>query len=298
MSSRMDRYNDEATKTQFSRAEKNKDLYENIGKNTRYTNFTDVTNATTINLNEEANIQTRQGYHKLKNYQDIAPIPKSKKELNEISILYQDHENKVYDVNRILEQAHKNRISHSDEEEKRKLSDSSYNILTNLTKEQLEQYRKERTKKVVKPDEEELKELINTITSKTLAGEIDKATSLDLLSDLMATSVVDTVEPISEENASVETEEDKLSLSKEVLDKEQLDKIKEVKEKEDEKFAEKLTSADSDFYTKSMDLSDKDFETSLDFEEAKMPGSLKFIIVIVILIAIAAAAYFIWKKFL
>lgn len=298
MSSRMDRYNDDATKTKFSRAEKNKDLYENIGKNTRYTNFTDVTNATTINLGEETNIQTRQGYHKLKNYQDIAPIPKSKKELNEISVLYQDHENKVYDVNRILEQAHKNRVSSTDEEEKRKLSDSSYNILTSLTKEQLEEYRKERTKKVTKPDEDELKELINTITSKTLAGEIDKATSLDLLSDLMATSVVDKVEPISEENENAETEEDKLSLSKEVLDKEQLDKIKQVREKEDESFDKKNSDADVDFYTKSMDLSDKDFEASLDFEEEKMPIVLKVIIIIVILISVATAAYFIWKKFL
>lgn len=293
MSSRMDRYNDDATKTQFSRAEKNKDLYENIGKNTRYTNFTDVTNATTINLSEEANVQTRQGYHKLKNYQEIAPIPKAKKELDEISILYQDRDNKVYDVNRILEQAHKNRTSPSDEEEKRKLSDSSYNILTNLTKEQLEEYRKERTKKVTKPDEDELKELINTITSKTLAGEIDKATSLDLLSDLMATSVVDTLEPITEDN-----EEDLLSLSKEVLDKEQLDKIKQVREKEEDTFDKNLSIADSDFYTKSMDLSDKDFATSLDFEDAKMPMFLKIIIIIVILIAIAIASYFIWKKFL
>lgn len=298
MPSRMDRYSSENSKAQFSRSEKNKDLYENIGKNTRYTNFTDIANATTIDLSEQTNIQTRQGYHKVKNYREISPKPKARKELDEIDILYQDHENKIYDVNRILEQAHQQRVSSPEEEEKRKLKDSSYNILTNLTKEELEQYRKERTKKVSRPNEEELKELIDTITSKTLAGEIDKATSVNLLSDLMATSAIDKVDPALEDTSFEDKKEDNLSLSKEVLDKEQLEKIKQVKEFESIDEEKKLTNADNDFYTKSMDLSDKDFETTLDFEDPKMSPVLKIMIIIIILIAIGMAIYFIWKKFL
>ena len=43
---RMDRYNENSTSRQATRSNKNQELYENIGSNTRYTNFTDVTNAT------------------------------------------------------------------------------------------------------------------------------------------------------------------------------------------------------------------------------------------------------------
>ena len=39
-----------------------------------------------------------------------------------------------------------------------------------------------------------IRELIDTIASKTLAGEIDKATSVNLLSDLMATNLLDKVD--------------------------------------------------------------------------------------------------------
>ena len=37
---RMDRYNDEDTTTKLSRSNKNKDLYQNVGTNTRYANIT------------------------------------------------------------------------------------------------------------------------------------------------------------------------------------------------------------------------------------------------------------------
>ena len=47
--------------------------------------------------------------------------------------------------------------------------------------------------KRIAPEEDGLKELINTIASKTLAGEISKETGVDLLSDLMATSAFDRI---------------------------------------------------------------------------------------------------------
>ena len=42
---RMDRYKDEDTTEVSRRSSKNQELYQTIGTNTRYTNFTDVTNA-------------------------------------------------------------------------------------------------------------------------------------------------------------------------------------------------------------------------------------------------------------
>lgn len=293
MPSRMDRYKDETSQQQISRRNKNQELYKNIGSNTRYANFTDVTNANAIDLSQASkNYQTREGYHQMKEYEPIMPTLKVKKELDEFNYLYQDRENRVYDINSVLEEARKNREEKDTLEEKRKLKNTSYNILASLNPEELEKYRQE---KVERPKEAELKELIDTITSKTLAGEIDKATGVNLLSDLMATNVMDKVEkPTPEEEPTKTIEvEDKLALSKEILDKEQLEKIKQV---QDEKKEEPLKGADSDFYTRSMDLSDKDFEMDQEFKEKKLPLPLKIVLVILVLAIIAVSAYFIWKN--
>ena len=47
---RMDRYKDESTEPKLTRSDQNKDLYESIGNNTRYTSFSDVTNANAIDI--------------------------------------------------------------------------------------------------------------------------------------------------------------------------------------------------------------------------------------------------------
>lgn len=294
MASRMDRYDDKRKNKELSRSIKNKELYENIGSNTRYTNITDVTNTNTYEINDiTRQATTREGYHKVKEY-NFSPLPKKeKKELENFNYLYQDHENRIYDINRVLEDAHKNRTNVDEKEEKRKLKDESYNILTSLSKEELEKYQKERISRAFKNDEAEIKELIDTITSKTLAGEISKDTGVNLLSELMATNVLDKVAAQKEE---INPNENDLSLSKEVLDQEQLEKIKSLKEKETTDKTNSLKDADDDFYTRSMDLSDKDFEMDDEFEEKKMPLALKIVIILIFLLALAATAYFIWKN--
>lgn len=293
MASRMDRYKDPSSSKELSRSVKNKELYQNIGSNTRYTNITDVTNANAYEINDiNTQVTTREGYHRVKEYATPSIPKKEKKDLENFKYLYQDRENRIYDINRVLEDAHKNRTVNDGKEEKRKLKDESYNILTSLSKEELEKYQKERISRAFKNDEEEIKELINTITSKTLAGEISRETSVDLLSELMATNVLDKVEAQKEEDIK----ENDLSLSKEVLDKEQLEKIKAVKEKKDQEKTGSLKGADDDFYTRSMDLSDKDFEMDDEFAEKKVPLAFKIIATIIFLLALAAATYFIWKN--
>ena len=304
MPSRMDRYIDTSEKRTYSRSDRNKDLYENLGNNTRYTNITDVTNANAIDLtNASKNTNTREGYHQMKAYKPVEVVPKVKKELDDFNFLYQNRENRIYDVNRVLEEARKNRTV-DEKEEKRKLKNTSYNIITSLDKEELEKYRKERENRIRTPEEEELRELIDTITSKTLAGEIDKATSVDLLSDLMATNILDRVEMPTEEKETeeeIEKTDHELELSKEVLDKNQLEEIKKVSTEEiiieDQQENTKLTGADTDFYTKSMDLSNEDFETDTDFQEKKMPLALKIFLVILVIASLAVTGYFIWKNF-
>ena len=263
---RMDRYNDEDTTVRLSRTNKNKDLYQNVGTNTRYANITDVTNANAIDItNTTSEYKTREDYQKMKKYGGVE-TPKVKKDLEEFNHIYNKHENRVYDINNVLEEARKNREEDT-LEEKRKLKNTSYNILASLNKEELEKFRQEKRERLFK-DDDELRDLIDTIASKTLAGEIEAAS--DLLSDLMATSIIDkkalketieeteeteddddssiiekeeiiiTTEPSedTEENEQVEEQEiedeyddeDELSQSQKILDKEQIEDLKRYQE--------------------------------------------------------------------
>ena len=158
MRSRMERYEKEEQGQTARRSNKNQELYENIGRNTKYTNFTDVTNANAFDLGTaQKNYRTREGYHQIKEYNDFVPEPKVKKELDEFNYLYQDHENKVYDINSVIAEAKKNRIKKDEMEAKRKLKNTNYNILASLNPEELEKYRKEKVERT-KPDEEEFRE--------------------------------------------------------------------------------------------------------------------------------------------
>lgn len=296
---RMDRYNTEDVVKESSRSNKNQDLYQNLDNNIRYANLSDVTNANAFDITKaKENYRTREGYHQLKEYQPDFKTPKEKKELDEINYLYQDHENRIYDINSVLEEARKNRIEKDKLEEKRKLKNTNYNILANLNPEELEQYRKEKKERIIKPDEQELRSLIDTITSKTLAGEIDKATSVNLLSDLMATNIMDKVKPQEEKEDEKDEKDEELSLSKEILDAKQLKQIQNVKEAPKEEPTKKgaLQNADSDFYTRSMDLSEHDLSFKDEFSDKKLPIIVKLILFIVILFIIAVAAYFIKKN--
>lgn len=298
---RMDRYKND-NNLHIKRSDKNQELYQNIS-NTKYTNITDVTNANAYEINtKNTSSYSRENYQKMKKYQNLESTPRIRKELDDVNYLYQSHENKIYDINSVLEEARKNRQEKDALEEKRKLKNTSYNILAGLNQEELEKYRQEKKNRVEKPHENEIRELIDTITSKTLAGEIDKATSVDLLSDLMATNILDKVANPKEieEKPKEETEEEideKLSLSKEILDQEQINEVERLKEKDLEHTAKSIKDADTDFYTRSMDLSDKDFDLSDEFKEKGLNPVIKIILTILILSLIAVAVYFIYQRF-
>ena len=299
MRSRMDRYN-QRDRSEYRRSEKNQELYRNIGTNTKYTNFTDVTNANAFDLNRaQKNYRTREGYQQMKEYEGFVNEPKEKKELDDFNYLYQDHENRAYEINSVLEEAKKNRQKEDELEAKRKLKNTNYNILASLNPEELEKYRKEKVERT-RPDEEELRDLIDTITTKTLAGEIDQQTSVNLLSDLMATNMMDRVAGSDELPEQEETEEEiedtetELSLSKEILDKDQIEKVNKLKDKE--KKDSIMDNSDTDFYTRSMDLSDKDFDFDDEFTEKKLPIGVKILLILLLLAVLAVAGYFIYRN--
>lgn len=195
---RMDRYNDEDTVIE-KRSYKNKDLYQNV-VSTKLTNINDISDVTNSNAfeiqsNNGETITSREKYHQMKKYQNVEPIPRVKKELDEFNYLYKNKEKKIYDINSVLEEARKNRKETDELEAKRKLKNTSYNILADLNKEELEKYREEKKLRSLENHEvtSELREIIDTITTKTLAGELDQETTVNLLSDLMATNILDIV---------------------------------------------------------------------------------------------------------
>lgn len=313
---RMRRYDEVSDTPKLSRRELNQDLYNSLNDTNSFTTYADINKSNQYVLDATSkSYRTREGYQKLKEYGDLVPKPKVKKELDDFTNLYKETENKIYDINSVIEEAKRNR-KNFEEEEKRKLKNNSYNILTDLSQEKLEEFKKNR-KKVVRANEDEIKDIINTITMKAINGEIDQATSVNLLSDLMATQQMDMVEGISLEQTKgevvIEVTENQENDSSEKINNDVLsqEEIKLVEEKKiiddlkDKEYQDKNQSKnifrdmDQSFYTRSMDLSDKDFDMGNDEEEEKKKHTgLKVFVTIIILLIMAAAAYYLYKKYM
>jgi len=278
VASRMDRYRDE--EENLSRSSKNSELYENNDIGSVPERPIDINSVNAVEIDRKADLRSRENYHRAKELgflsEDEEDKNEEEKKLDEFNEIYKPNERKVYDINTILEEARRENRDDSVKKDKRKNDDFI------LTKEEIEKYRKEREERARK-DNEKMKDFINTITSKTLRGEIDEATGVDLLSDLLATS-----------------EYDRISNNTEILDKEAIDKVKE-KAKEYDSVPEKpkeLKSMDDSFYTKSMELNTKDFDMDDEFVEQKeMPSILKVLLVILLLVLVGVLIYFIVKSF-
>jgi len=274
----MDRYRDE--EENLSRSSKNSELYENNDIGSVPERPIDINSVNAVEIDRKADLRSRENYHRAKELgflsEDEEDKNEEEKKLDEFNEIYKPNERKVYDINTILEEARRENRDDSVKKDKRKNDDFI------LTKEEIEKYRKEREERARK-DNEKMKDFINTITSKTLRGEIDEATGVDLLSDLLATS-----------------EYDRISNNTEILDKEAIDKVKE-KAKEYDSVPEKpkeLKSMDDSFYTKSMELNTKDFDMDDEFVEQKeMPSILKVLLVILLLVLVGVLIYFIVKSF-
>ncbi len=285
---RMDRYNED-NNNRLSRLEKNQELYQNLSTNAIYTNITDVTNANAFEIpttKDNTTHTTREAYQQMSKYQNVEQIPKTKKELEDFKYVYPKKENKIYDINSVIEEARKNRKDGDQLEEKRKLKDSNYNILTSNNKEALEKYREEKKKRILTPEEEEIREIIDTIATKTLAGELDKETTVDLLSDLMATNLLDKVEGVNSNSEEKPTTEEIEVIEKEI----------EVAEKKENEPTKRVKDKDIEFYSKSMDLTEKDFELSDEFKEKDLPLPLKVFIFFLVIVIVGVAGYFIFQR--
>lgn len=298
---RMDRY--QKNTTSVTRRDRNEELYKELNSDIKYANVTDVTNTNAYEITNKQN-RTREDYHKLKEYNMIKEEPKEKRELQEFNYINKTKENKVYDINTIIEETKKNRKKKEELEEKKKYLKDTYNILSKDNKAELEKYRKEKEERIKAPNESEIREIIDTIASKTLAGDISKETSVNLLSDLMATQALDRVAAQASEKEN--NNEETVSKYKVELEEEEKPNTEKLSAKDIKKVREKasktkevsiMDKADDSFYTRSMDLSDKDFSLSDEFVEKSMPVGIKILIALVIIVIIAVAVVYAYMTY-
>ncbi len=269
MEKRTDRYVDENQENvSRSRVAKNAILYDEINSKIGYDEIPTYESSDEINLSSlDMSNLNRSDYQKVKNFKDLIDDPNA----NEEVVNKEEVKPKSYDINKVLEEAKKNREMDA-LEEKRSLKEEDYNILNNLNKKYLHQ------KGFTEEDNEELKELIDTITSKTMVDDIQDEEEKELLSELLATTI-----DIKLENELSETQIEQLA---------------------EEKADEEALNTNS-FYSKSLELSKDDMiddpkddkeedlkEDKNDYEGTRNIPKIIFIS-LVLLIIVLVVVYFI-----
>lgn len=285
MASRMEKYHSNEEVTHHSRSIKNEHLYENLYNNKIITEFADVEKENVVNLStlsKTFNKNRRENYQKNKLFSDssVMTLLEEKSE-NPIQNLEESSlEEKNYNINDILAQAKKNRSIEDSQEEKQRFKTVEYNIISDLSEEKKKE-NKEKKKPLSKDEEENLEELIHTITSNSLRKKIDD----ELLGDLLPT----------EEDESIISPE----LLKDIQEKAETYVPKKTEEEEKEDITGEM---DQSFYTKSMDLSDQDFVSKEEeeddrsfLEDAKMSLPRKILLFLFIIIIIGIIGYIIFR---
>lgn len=275
MDKRSNRYSEE--KKVVSRVNKNKILYDEINNNITNIEVPTYDSSNGIDISElDMNNLKREEFQKVKDYKELIDektkdeeIPKEKEVKKE----------KSYDINKILEEAKKNR-ENDELEGKRNLNDGG-SILNNLNKKYLYQ------KGFTEEDNEELKELIDTITSKTMVDDIKDEEEKELLSELLATTIDIKLEQELSETQIENLVEEKIAKEKELTD----------------------TDTDS-FYSKSLELTAGDLlsdveennENDVDNVEKESDddlesgGTAKIVFIsLILLLIISVVVYFVLK---
>ena len=201
----MDKYAE--TPNLKSRTEKNKDLYEQI-KTSDIDKFDIASNATVIG-EDISRIDVNKVKDMLdKRYRDECDKRSLKfREQDEEIIEDKKYDTKEYDINAILEKAKKTQNVDYEKERLKKVHDTQYDILKKLNIDETTE------EEVMEDSEENIVNLINTITNLELQNSkknsTGNTTALDLLSDLSdndTNTVYKTME-LDKEEISTKTED-------------------------------------------------------------------------------------------
>lgn len=272
MQSRMDRYS-KNEEEKYVRSKKNtklyEDVYDDIYRNATYKNMEVIDSAKEINLNKLQSIlddkyDTRQ-YRTLKEYsvEDIDTDDKP---------LFENKDDKVYDINEIIDQAKSKRSFLDEAKEKQKY----INFTENLKKTEKSEYEE------MEKEEQELEELINTMTIPKQNEETKGA--LEIFSDLKGTEDTIVTNPID--------------ASFEIPDKDEMTKTTTEDIRQD--LNKTLIKADRTFYTDSNMFTKNDFEdfSTLTRQLKRSSNVKKVVVIIIVLIILAVVGYFVATKYL
>ena len=246
MASRMDRYYKEELVTS-GRSSKNKSLYDQIEKLENYTNIEGVatiekTNEIDISKVKEM-IKNREEYKKRRQLKDI--FKEQKEEFQELEEY--EEETKNYDIKDLLS---KMELEVQQQEDKvRSLGKEQYELLKNLRAKDIKYDAK------IDEEEEELKELINTINITKNFNELsDTQLDVGLLDNLKSDTMVGDAASIKK---IIEEEKNELELEN------------------------TSTDIDKDFYTSSFGFTKSDFEDLKNINQ-NIKKSNKFIIILLL----------------
>jgi len=256
MATRMQKYykSDRADANTGSRSSRNKDLYGEIYTGSKYSNIegiASIDNANEVDITKvKEMLKNRENYQKERQYRRITGEYKPEKPKPVVQRTFTDMEEKNYDIRDILKEAKENK---EPDDKERVLKNTQYNILKNIDlKAEIE---KEHN---IEDNEEELKDLIQTITNTSMLNKIkDEDLAADLLSDLKD-------------------------------DDTQIGEIKDIKSliqnEETYKQAQKVDpnepNYDRSFFTSSLKLSKSDFEG-----EGKKKGKVLNILIVLVLVS-------------
>lgn len=255
MVSRMEKYYNNNTSDTKKRSQKNIDLYRNIYSEGEYSNIEGIATidkSNEIDITKVRNtIKNRENYKRQKEYRNIRKI---EEEIPETTKDFVEPEEKIYDIRDILTKA---KDKKPEEDTPRSLDNTNYNILKSLKLNNEKEKKKDY-------EEEELKELINTITNTSMLNQMnDQELGLNML--------------------DLEDTEMKLEASKSV--KQLLEQARKYQEKEDTN-----KNLDKSFFTSSLNFSKDDFEDADEYLNKKKSGKLfKRILLFIFLLAITTS---------
>lgn len=281
MNSRMDKYVNNST-TIKKRTQKNEKLYDKVlDMSIDYVDI-DVNNAIELNPNNTSK-STREDYQKQKELSKI--LPRNEKPEAYVKQEVEPKENRIYDINEILELARKNKLF--EDSEKKRLINTEYNILTKLDIDNLDS---EDMKK------EDLKSLINDIYEKEKPVKVKKYSKKD--EDALLNDLFDDYEPDNDLKEELRLQEE---LSKEILDKNTKSESLEIpKEEKPSKLLDEIVDEEDTKKAKKKKEADKIVKEEMTdemIEEVKEGKGLLIAIIVIVILILLTGAFFVYEYF-
>ncbi len=281
MNSRMDKYVNNST-TIKKRTQKNEKLYDKVlDMSIDYVDI-DVNNAIELNPNNTSK-STREDYQKQKELSKI--LPRNEKPEAYVKQEVEPKENRIYDINEILELARKNKLF--EDSEKKRLINTEYNILTKLDIDNLDS---EDMKK------EDLKSLINDIYEKEKPVKVKKYSKKD--EDALLNDLFDDYEPDNDLKEELRLQEE---LSKEILDKNtKSESLETPKEEKPSKLLDEIVDEEDTKKAKKKKEADKIVKEEMTdemIEEVKEGKGLLIAIIVVVILILLTGAFFVYEYF-